>query len=134
MNRWLNFYLRCQLAIHMYGALVIVAAAFLAMAICIKVAFAHDGWKWIAENRNYVDRNGVHCCSEDCSPARASDFIEEQDGIRYKNGQKVYHGNPDGMRGGIYWSQEPDPPTSQRWWICVRNGRVNCIFRPQDGS
>jgi hypothetical protein len=130
MTRWREFW-RDPFAVRFYGA---IAVAVVILVAGVGWALAHEGWRWIADNRNFIDRNGVHCCSEDCSPANTSDFTEEQDGIRYKDGQKIYYGRPDGMRGGAYWSQEPNPPVGQRWWICMRGGRLNCVFRPQDGS
>jgi hypothetical protein len=120
-------------------------ALILAAAIIVpSIALAHGPAHWIELNKAYVTKNGGHCCGViDCVPAPAWEFYEDADGITW-HGKKLLHGKPDGKRGGIYWSDEPDPPeTGQQWWVCRRHEwRISgeyepeplCIFRPQPKS
>lgn len=99
----------------------------------VGVALAHGPAAWI-QHGPYVDKDGVHCCGEhDCAPVDPALLVETDAGITYL-GQTVLKGRPDGIHGGVYWSAEPDPPAGQRWWVCRRNGKNKCIFRPQPGS
>jgi hypothetical protein len=92
-------------------------------------AFAHDGYEWIMNEPRYVDRVGIHCCSTDCFPAAAARFSEDGGGIVFDGTERLSL-----QERGIYWSSEPHPPQAQRWWVCRRQNKLRCIFRPQPDS
>jgi hypothetical protein len=103
--------------------------ASIALLLAPATAFAHDGYEWIMHEPRYVDRVGIHCCSTDCVPAEAARFNEDGDGIIFDGAERLSH-----RERGIYWSREPNPPESQRWWVCRRHNKLRCIFRPQPDS
>ena len=109
------------------GAILLMAIVATSSVVA-GTALSHQGWEWIMDEPKYVDRVGVHCCSTDCFPAEASRFREDEGGISF-DGQRLLR-----QERGIYWSQEPQPPMSQRWWVCRRYGKVKCIFKPQPES
>ena len=109
-------------------AAILVMAVLAMSGAVVGTALSHPGWQWIMDEPKFVDRVGIHCCSTDCFPAEAGSFREDEGGISFE-GQRLLRREP-----GIYWSQEPHPPSSQRWWVCRRYGKVKCIFRPQPES
>ena len=109
----------------------LLSAPFASIALLLlpATAFAHDGYEWIMQEPRYVDRIGIHCCSTDCFPADPARFYEDGGGIIFDGNERLSH-----QERGIYWSREPDPPASQRWWVCRRHNKLRCIFRPQPDS
>lgn len=118
-----------RLSLWVLGGVVAFLVAILAAVWLTKPARAHGPAAWIQMEPRYVDRTGIHCCgSSDCTPVNATEIHEDNDGVAYK-GQRINRGER-----GVYWAREPDPPESQRFWVCWRHGVLRCIFRPQPGS
>ena len=111
------------------AAIGVVLGSLILMTSLTRPAGAHDAAGWIMREPRYVDRGGVHCCGPaDCHPISPADLYEDQDGVAW-GGQRLKHGER-----GIYWVAEPDPPAEMRPWVCVRHGRLRCVFRRQPGS
>lgn len=111
------------------SAIGAVLAALSLMLSLTRPAGAHDEAGWIMREPRYVDRGGVHCCGPaDCHPVAPAELYEDQDGVAW-GGQRLKHGER-----GIYWVAEPDPPAGMRPWVCVRHGKLRCVFRRQPGS
>ncbi len=109
--------------------LVVVAILLIGLIAGQRPARAHGPAHWIQIEPSYLDRTGVHCCGEtDCMVVDPSLLTETNDGISY-GGQTLWR-----RERGIYPSNEPNPPVGQRYFVCVRAGKLKCIFRPHTGS
>ena len=115
-----------QIIVGLFAAAVVLFAT----AVIGTVAFAHADYTWIMNEPRYVDRMGIHCCSDDCKPVDAADLHELPDGIIYLPTQeKLQYRTDEGRNGGIYHSAEPNPPKDRRPWVCRRHDKLRCIFR-----
>jgi hypothetical protein len=99
--------------------------------LTVTAALAHGpSYAWIMNEPRYVDKIGIHCCSDDCKPVDAADLHELPDGILYLPTQeKLSYRTDEGRNGGIYPVAEPNPPDARRPWVCRRHDRLRCIFR-----
>lgn len=107
-----------------------IAALFAAVVLFgyVTNGRAHGDAAWIMDG-HYVDKDGAHCCGPtDCKVEEARFFREAPDGIHVltKGGEEVLM--PRDLVGrGLY------PSIDERWWICVRDGKVKCVFKPTTG-
>lgn len=99
------------------------------VATCALLALpvrAHDDAQWIMDDYRYVDWLGAHCCGPtDCRREKAVNFREAREGIYFSIGaghEVLMHRSLIGR--GLYISKDRD------WWLCIRDGKPRCIFKP----
>lgn len=107
-----------------------VLLAMFAAATLAPPARAHGEAQWIMDNPRYLDRWAAHCCGPtDCHREKAVNFREDLYGVYFRTGAGVELKMPTAHRGmGLYVSIDQD------WWVCIRDGKLRCVFRPAKGS
>ena len=83
---------------------------------------AHGDAVWIQRDPKYLAADGVHCCGvNDCRPAHPGEVIEQGDAYLIAPSGQRFEDGAAGLHASI----------DQRYWVCLWQNRVRCLFVPR---